>query len=82
VKYQGKVYYLFPTAKKDQILVGNQARFNAYKQALAAQQASQKTQQEQQMLYGSPEWVEETAGPKHIQVEVFDGFGPMELQGE
>jgi len=34
------------------------------------------------MLYGSPEWVEETAGPKHIQVEVFDGFGPMELEGD
>jgi len=43
VKYQGKVDYVLPTAKKDQILVGNQARFNAYRQALAAQQASPKT---------------------------------------
>src|SRR5256885_16453326 len=41
VKYQGKLYYVFPTAKKDQILVGKQAQFDAYKQALKAQQASQ-----------------------------------------
>jgi hypothetical protein len=77
VKYQGKVHYVFPTGKKDRILVGNQAQFNAYKRALAAQQASQRTQQEQQMLQGSPEWTGETAGPRHIEVEVFDGFGPL-----
>jgi len=77
VKYHGKVYYVFPTAKKDHILVGNQTQFNSYKRALAAHQASQKTQEEQQMLQGTPEWVGETAGPRHIQVEVFDGFGPL-----
>ena len=83
VKYKGKLYYVFPTAKKDQILVGNQAQFNAYKQALQAQQASQKTQQEQQMLQGSPVWVGETAGPRHIEVEQFDGFGPLNaMQGD
>ena len=82
VKYQGKLYYVFPTAKKDQILVGNQAKFNAYKQALQAQQASQKTQQEQQMLQGSPVWTGETAGPRHVDVQVFDGFGPLNpMQG-
>jgi hypothetical protein len=83
VKYNGKLYYVYPTAKKDQILVGNQAQFNAYKQALQAQQASQKTQQEQQMLQGSPVWVGETAGPRHIEVEQFDGFGPLNaMQGD
>ena len=90
VKYQGKLYYVFPTAKKDQILVGKQAQFDAYKQALKAQQASQpaqqasqKTQQEQQMLQGSPVWVGETAGPRHIDVQVFDGFGPLNpMQGD
>jgi hypothetical protein len=86
VKYQGKLYYVFPTGKKDQILVGNQAQFNAYKQALQAQpasQASQKTQQEQQMLQGSPVWAGETAGPRHVDVEVFDGFGPLNpMQGD
>jgi Tfp pilus assembly protein FimT len=84
VKYQGKVYYVFPTGKKDQILVGNQAQFNAYKQALQAQQpTAQKTQQQQQMLQGSPVWVGETAGPRHITVEEFDGFGPLNaMQGD
>jgi hypothetical protein len=83
VKYQGKVYYVFPTGKKDQILVGNQAQFNAYKQALQAQQPTQKTQQQQQMLQGSSVWVGETAGPRHVDVEVFDGFGPLNpMQGD
>ena len=77
VKYHGKLYYVFPTGKKDQILVGNQAQFNAYKQALQAQQTAQKTQQEQQMLQGSPVFTGETAGPRHVTVEVFDGFGPL-----
>jgi hypothetical protein len=84
VKYQGKVYYVFPTGKKNQILVGNQAQFNAYKQALQAQQpTAQKTQQQQQMLQGSPVWAGETAGPRHVDVEVFDGFGPLNpMQGD
>jgi hypothetical protein len=83
VKYHGKVYYVFPTGKKDQILVGNQAQFNAYKQALQAQQSAQKTQQEQQMLQGSPVFTGETAGPRHVTVEVFDGFGPLNpMQGD
>ena len=84
VKYHGKVYYVFPTGKKNQILVGNQAQFNAYKQALQARQpTAQKTQQQQQMLQGSPVWAGETAGPRHVDVEVFDGFGPLNpMQGD
>jgi len=89
VKYQGKLYYVYPTAKKDQIYVGKQAQYDAYKQALKAKILSQKApqanynaQQQEQMLYGDPTWSGETAGPHHIQVQVFDGFGPMELQGE
>jgi hypothetical protein len=82
VKYKGKLYYVYPTAKKDQILVGKQAQFDAYKQALqaqqASQQASQKANQQAQMLSGSPERVGETAGPRHVTVEVFDGFGPLD----
>src|SRR6266508_2855176 len=38
VKYNGKLYYVFPTTKKDKIYVGRQKQFNAYKQALVAQQ--------------------------------------------
>ena len=89
VKYQGKVYYVFPTGNKSQILVGHQAQFNAYKKALQAQQPSQAQasqtaqQQQQQMLQGSPVWSGETAGPRHVDVEVFDGFGPLNpMQGD
>ena len=89
VKYQGKVYYVFPTGPKNEILVGTQAQFNAYKKALQAQQGSQTAQQgsqtafqqqQQQMLQGSPVWSGETAGPRHVDVEVFDGFGPLGIQ--
>jgi hypothetical protein len=83
VKYNGKLYYVFPTATKDKIYVGKQAQFNAYKQALAAQPAAQKAQQQQQMQQGSPVWAGETAGPRHIEVEEFDGFGPINpMQGD
>src|SRR4029079_14050817 len=40
VKYQGKLYYVYPTAKKDQIYVGKQAQYNTYKQALKGQHAN------------------------------------------
>ena len=84
VKYHGKLYYVYPTAKKDQILVGKQAQYDAYKQALKAQQANQQAaQQNAQMAAGSPVWVGETAGPRHITVEEFDGFGPLNpMQGD
>jgi len=90
VKYQGKLYYVYPTAKKDQIYVGKQAQYDAYKQALKAkiisqqaQQANQTAQQREQMLQGSPVWSGETAGPRHVQVQVFDGFGPLDpMQGD
>src|SRR5262245_32067563 len=41
VKYNGKLYYVFPTAKKDKIYVGRQKQFDAYKQTLANQQTRQ-----------------------------------------
>ena len=82
VKYKGKLYYVYPTAKKDQILVGRQAQFNAYKKALEALRASQQANQLAQMAAGSPVWVGETAGPNHIVVETFDDFGPLDpVQG-
>ena len=66
VGYKGKLYYVYPTATKDRILVGNQAEYNAYKQMLVA--------------YGlttSPSFVEETHGPHRVLVQQFDGFGPL-----
>ena len=81
VKYNGKLYYVFPTAKKDKIYVGKQKQFDAYKQALAGQQAghpaSMAQQGEQQMAGQSLMPTLETAGPHNVEVQQFGGFGPM-----
>src|SRR5438270_13929657 len=61
VKYNGKLYYVYPTGTKDRIYVGRQKQYNAYKQALAAQQG-------QQQMAGTPTMTYETAGPNHIEV--------------
>ena len=82
VHYNGKLFYVFPTATKDKIYVGKQKQYNAYKNALAAQKASQPASQQgqpgQQLIAGqSLEPTLEMAGPNHIEVQQFDGFGPM-----
>jgi hypothetical protein len=78
VKYNGKLYYVYPTGTKDRIYVGRQKQFNAYKQALAAQQASQQAQPGQQLIAGQSLMPTlETAGPLNIEVQQFGGFGPM-----
>src|SRR5262249_61823621 len=41
VMFNGKLFYVFPTATKDKFYVGKQKHFNKYKQALATQQGSQ-----------------------------------------
>jgi hypothetical protein len=48
VKYNRKLYYVFPTATKDKIYVGRQKQYNAYKTALAAEQTSQPASQQPQ----------------------------------
>jgi len=70
VNYNGKLYYVFPTGTKDRIYVGRQKQYNAYKQALVAQQG-------QQQMAGTPTMTYETAGPNQIEVDQFNGFGPM-----
>ena len=83
VKYNGKLYYVFPTTTKDKIYVGRQQQFNTYKEALAAHQGSQPASQQggqpgQQLIAGqSLEPTLETAGPNNIEVQQFGGFGPM-----
>jgi hypothetical protein len=78
VKYNGKLYYVFPTATKDKIYVGKQTQFNRYKKAVSAQQASQQGQPGQQLIQGQSLYPTlETAGPEHIEVQQFGGFGPM-----
>lgn len=73
VKYNGKLYYVYPTGTKDKIYVGKQKQFNVYKQALAAQQARAA----QSTMNPPPTMTYEGAGPHHIVVQQFDGFGPM-----
>ena len=77
VKYNGKLFYVFPTATKDKIYVGKQKEFDVYKRTLAAQQATQQTQPGQGVMNPAPTMTYETAGPQHIEIEQFDGFGPM-----
>jgi len=81
VKYNGKLYYVFPTATKDKIYVGRQKQYDAYKGAfqahLASHPAAQQAQPGQQVMNPAPTMTYETAGPQHIEVQQFDGFGPM-----
>jgi len=81
VKYNGKLYYVFPTGTKDKVYVGKQKQFNTYKQALAGQQASQPASMAQQgqgqMAGQSLMPTLETAGPHNVEVQQFGGFGPM-----
>jgi hypothetical protein len=82
VKYNGKLYYVYPTGTKDRIYVGRQKQYNAYKQALGGQQASSQpasmAQQGQQQMAGQSLMPTlETAGPNHVEVQQFGGFGPM-----
>ena len=82
VKYNGKLFYVFPTATKDRIYYGHQKQFNAYKQALAAAYAShpatQQAQPGQSMIAGQSLMPTlETAGQHNIEIQQFGGFGPM-----
>ncbi|MGA7411214.1 MAG: hypothetical protein WBW33_12055 [Bryobacteraceae bacterium] len=83
VKYKGKLFYVFPTGTKDKIYYGHQKQFNAYKQALATAYASHPAAQtaaaqgQGQMAGQSLEPTMEGAGPHHIEVQQFGGFGPM-----
>ena len=80
VTYNGKLYYVCPTATKDKVYVGRQKQYNAYKQALAAQPghpASMAQQGQSQMAGQSLMPTLETAGPNQIEVQQFGGFGPM-----
>lgn len=69
-KYNGKLYYVYPTATKDRIYVGKQKQLDAYNHALAAQQA-------QSGMNPAPTMTYQGHGPHQIVAEEFDGFGPM-----
>ena len=74
VTYQGKLFYIYPTAKKNVVYVGKEQQFDAYKQALSREY--------QQETASRPDMVEETAGPNHVQISEFDGMGPMDPFGD
>ena len=73
VKYQGKTYYVYPTASNDKIYIGKQAHANAAKQAYAAQQA----QAGQNNMNPAPTMTFQGHGQHGVVAEEFDGFGPM-----
>jgi hypothetical protein len=75
VKYKGKLYYAYPAGAGNKVYVGRQAQYNTYKQLLAAQKA--KMASANAAAAAQPTFVEETAGPNHIMIEEFDGFGPL-----
>jgi hypothetical protein len=83
VHYNGKLVYVFPTGTKDKIYYGHQKQFNAYKHALATAYASHPAVQQAaaqgqgQMAGQSLMPTLETAGPHHIEIQQFGGFGPM-----
>ena len=73
VKYQGRLYYVYPTATKDKIYVGRQKQVNAYNRAVAAQQ----TQPGQNNMNPAPTMTFQGHGQHQVSAEEFDGFGPM-----
>ena len=79
VTYQQKLYYVYRTMNKDQVYIGKQQQFDAYKQALNGAENTRRVQQEMQ---DKPDMVFETAGPNHVRINEFDGFGPMNPFGE
>jgi hypothetical protein len=75
VKYKGKLYYAYPAGSGNQVYVGRQKQYNTYTQLLQAQRAQQA--QASSVPTTQPTITEETAGPNHILVQEFDGFGPL-----
>jgi hypothetical protein len=76
VKYNGKLYYVYPTTTKDKIYVGKQKQVDAFKKALAAQQA-QPAQPGQSTTNPAPTMTFQGHGQHDVVAEQFDGFGPM-----
>ena len=79
IMYQHKLYYVYRTTQKDQVYVGKQGQFDAYKQALSGADNTRRVQQEMQ---DRPDMVFESAGPNRVQIQQFDGFGPMDPFGD
>ena len=68
VTYNGKLYYAYPDAAHNQVYVGRQPQYNAYKQLLGQRIAA---------VGENSAIIEETAGPHHIIISQFNGWGPL-----
>ena len=79
ITYHNRVYYVYRTMKKDEVYLGKQQQFDAYRQALGTAENTSRVQQEMQ---DRPDMVFETAGPNHVRIQEFDGFGPMDPFGD
>ena len=79
IMYQHKLCYVYRTTQKDQVYVGRQQQFDAYKQALNSGENTRRVQQE---MTDHPDMVMEGAGPNHVRIQEFDGFGPMDPFGD
>ena len=79
VMYQHKLFYVYRTTQKDQIYVGKQRQFDAYKEALGGPDNTRQVQQEMQ---DHPDMDFETAGPNRVRINEFDGSGPLDSFGD
>lgn len=79
ITFQNRLFYVYRTMNRDQVYIGRQQQFDAYKQALNGAENTSRVQQEMQT---KPDMVFETAGPNHVAIEQFDGFGPMNSFGD
>ncbi|MGE5215015.1 MAG: hypothetical protein ACM3NN_15150 [Nitrospirota bacterium] len=76
VKYNGKLYYVYPTTTKDKVYVGKQKQVDAFKKTLAAQQ-TQHAQAGQSTMNPAPTMSFQGHGQHDVVAQQFDGFGPM-----
>lgn len=85
VKYQGHVYYVYPTSTKNQVFIGKKPQYQTYKnmmiQAQKKQAAPAPASQGQQTAQAAPNSaapINIDPDPRGVAVEEFDGFGPID----
>lgn len=68
VTYKGKLYYAYPDTAHNQVYVGRQPQYIAYKKLLGQRIAE---------VGENSSIIQETAGPNRIVVRRFTGWGPL-----
>ena len=90
-KFKGVVYYVYPTATKNQILVGKKPQYLAYKNIMIQNQKKQMAAAPAAATQGQTAAAAEAANPnaaipvmqldpdpRGVAVQVYDGMGPMD----